>query len=258
MNQYQYLLTPIYQLLLCKTPQEWIDEAKKTQNLSLLLTDHLICELKAAQSAVYLLRKYIVTQEEQDNLLHKLRLFETFTYHKKGSIEALKKAITFTKKINAKSNLPYGQLFIDKLILLINEELHHFIQVLEIMQLYDIPYEHITAGQYAKKMLSHVETFEPNTLIDKLIISAFIEARSCERFYHIAPFLPNDIKEFYISLLRSEARHFKDYLILAAQITPQTHIQQRISFFQTIEKNLILNIDPYFRFHSGIPPIVLS
>jgi tRNA-(ms[2]io[6]A)-hydroxylase len=39
------LLTPILSFLKCETPQEWIDEAIKPENLNVLLIDHLICEL---------------------------------------------------------------------------------------------------------------------------------------------------------------------------------------------------------------------
>ena len=54
---YAPLLEPIYQFLLCRTPQAWIDEARKPENLTLLLTDQLVCELKAAQTATWLVRK---------------------------------------------------------------------------------------------------------------------------------------------------------------------------------------------------------
>ncbi|GAM61603.1 tRNA-(ms(2)io(6)A)-hydroxylase [Vibrio ishigakensis] len=45
-------------------------------------------------------------------------------------------------------------------------------------------------------------------------MGAFIEARSCERFAALAPYMDEDISNFYISLLRSEARHYQDYLTL--------------------------------------------
>ncbi|WP_284128090.1 tRNA isopentenyl-2-thiomethyl-A-37 hydroxylase MiaE, partial [Klebsiella pneumoniae] len=71
---------------------------------------------------------------------------------------------------------------IDKMVLLIKEELHHFYQVLEVMESRGIAYESTPASRYAKGLLAHMKTHEPQTLIDKLIIGAYIEARSCERF----------------------------------------------------------------------------
>ena len=67
-------------------------------------------------------------------------------------------------------------------------------------------------------------------MVDKLICGAFIEARSCERFAKLAPLLPKPIADFYISLLRSEARHYQDYLTLATEIAGQD-LSERIAFF---------------------------
>jgi tRNA-(ms[2]io[6]A)-hydroxylase len=43
----EQLLAPIKAFLQCDTPDEWITEAKKPENLKVLLIDHLICELNA-------------------------------------------------------------------------------------------------------------------------------------------------------------------------------------------------------------------
>ncbi|MBT8045901.1 MAG: tRNA isopentenyl-2-thiomethyl-A-37 hydroxylase MiaE, partial [Pontiella sp.] len=53
---------------------------------------------------------------------------------------------------------------------------------------------------------------EPGNLVDTLIVGAYIEARSCERFASLAPHVDEELSAFYGSLLKSEARHFKDYL----------------------------------------------
>jgi tRNA-(ms[2]io[6]A)-hydroxylase len=138
------------------------------------------------------------------------------------------------------------------MVLLIKEELHHFYQVLEIMKKKEIAFESIGASRYAKGLLSHVKTYEPDALVDKLIIGAFIEARSCERFAKLAPHLDEDLNKFYTSLLRSEARHYQDYLSLAEQIAGK-EVQERIDYFAKIEADLIETPDTDFKFHSGAP-----
>lgn len=45
------LLEPVHQFLHCRTPDAWLQKARMPENLPLLLTDHMICELKAAQTA---------------------------------------------------------------------------------------------------------------------------------------------------------------------------------------------------------------
>lgn len=248
----QQLLHPISQFLQCSTPDEWITEARKPENLRVLLLDHLLCELKAGQSAMYLIRKYAVDPASQHSLLDWFKPYEDFAYRGVGSIETLKGKSQISKAIMAKSDSPYSQELIDKMVLLIKEELHHFYQVLEIMEQRGVQYESIPASRYAKGLLSHMKTHEPETLIDKLIVGAYIEARSCERFAKLAPYLDEDIARFYISLLRSEARHYQDYLTLAEQIAGKD-ISERIAYFGRIEAALISSPDQEFKFHSGVP-----
>mgnify|MGYP000112734552 CR=1 FL=1 len=51
---YPQILAPVLNFLQCPTPQAWIDKARDPANLPLLLTDHMVCELKAAQTALLL------------------------------------------------------------------------------------------------------------------------------------------------------------------------------------------------------------
>lgn len=246
------LLEPIHDFLLCKTPTQWVGKAIKKENLSVILIDHLICELKAAQSAMFLIRKYAVDKESGDALLAWLKPFETLIYKREGNWRDLAAKNKLTKSIIPKSNSPYGQDLIDKMVLLIKEELHHFYQVLEIMDEYGVEYQSITPCRYAKGMLRNVKTFEPNALVDKLIVGAYIEARSCERFAKLAPHVDKRLGDFYISLLRSEARHYQDYLALAQEIA-DFDITQRVKEFGEIEAELIVSADEDFKFHSGTP-----
>lgn len=66
---YLQILSPIHNFLHCKTPQAWLDKARDPANLPLLLTDHLVCELKAAQTAMLLVRKYVADKQGSQALL---------------------------------------------------------------------------------------------------------------------------------------------------------------------------------------------
>ncbi|MBU3003030.1 tRNA isopentenyl-2-thiomethyl-A-37 hydroxylase MiaE [Paraglaciecola arctica] len=249
---YSELLKPINSFLQCATPQEWIEEAIKPENFSMLLLDHLICELKAAQSAMFLIRKYAVDKSGGNALLDWLQPFEQLIYKREGNWRELAAKNKLTKSVIPKSDSPYGQDLIDKMVLLIKEELHHFYQVLEMMDHYGVEYKSITPSRYAKGMLKHVKTHEPETLVDKLICGAYIEARSCERFAELAPHVDKRLGDFYISLLRSEARHYQDYLELAQSIAPAS-IKAKVEHFGKIEADLITSPDADFKFHSGMP-----
>lgn len=139
-----------------------------------------------------------------------------------------------------------------KMSRLAREELRHFEQVIAIMKKRGVPYEHVTASRYAASLHGHVAKRDPGKLIDTLIIGAIIEARSCERFAALAPFLDPVLQKFYLSLLQSESRHFTDYLALAERYAGQP-IGERVQFFLERERELIESADNEFRFHSGVP-----
>ncbi|WP_339898001.1 tRNA isopentenyl-2-thiomethyl-A-37 hydroxylase MiaE [uncultured Gilvimarinus sp.] len=140
---------------------------------------------------------------------------------------------------------------LNKMSRLAREELRHFEQVIAIMQSRGIAYEQINAARYAAELRKPVRTHEPARLVDTLIVGAIIEARSCERFAKLAPHLDDELQKFYLSLLKSEARHFKDYLKLAQKSAGNDSIDDRVMLFLEREKRLVQEVDSEFRFHSG-------
>lgn len=142
-----------------------------------------------------------------------------------------------------------------KMSKLAREELVHFDQVIGIMRSRDIPYSHLTASRYAGELNKHVRNHEPDKLVDRLIVGAFVEARSCERFACLVPHLDTELAQFYQGLLKSEARHFRDYLQLAS-LYAEGPIDDRVAYFAAVEKVLIESPDTEFRFHSGPMAIV--
>ncbi len=139
-----------------------------------------------------------------------------------------------------------------KMSQLAREELLHFEQVVGIMKDRGITYRHVSSSRYASGLRQHVRQGTQYELIDVLICGALIEARSCERFACLMPHLDPVLSKFYRSLLRSEGRHYQDYLTLARQYAGED-IQPRIDEYRAIERELIESPDPDFRFHSGIP-----
>ena len=142
---------------------------------------------------------------------------------------------------------------LDKMSRLAREELRHFEQVLKLMRSLDIVYVPLGASRYAQGLHKGVRKQEPGRLVDTLIVGALIEARSCERFARLAPSLNPELKAFYESLLKSEARHFSDYLTLAMPLSDEALFEKRLAYFRALEADLIQSPDTEFRFHSGPP-----
>lgn len=151
--------------------------------------------------------------------------------------------------------------FLNRLSKLAREELVHFEQVLKILKRRGIAYDHLSAAPYAAGLIELARKEEPGKLIDRLIISAFIEARSCERFAAIAPHLDDELQSFYLGLLRSEARHYTAYIDQARAVASEVGLPEsgagsvaaRIEEIRQRENELILAPATEFRFHSGVP-----
>lgn len=140
-----------------------------------------------------------------------------------------------------------------KLAQLIREEMLHYEQVLGIMNERGQDWKYLSAGRYAKGMLKHKRTYEPAAMVDVLIIGAFIEARSCERFAALAEVIEDErLAKYYRYLLKSESRHFEDYLALAQSLSEE-NIDERVALFKEVEAELIASPDTELRFHSGVP-----
>lgn len=197
------MLSAINQFLRCETPEAWLQEALRQQDV--LLVDHANCEKKAAATAMNLM------------------------YRHTSNTELLKKMSQLAR-----------------------EELLHFQQVVELMERREIKYIRLGASRYAAGLRELIAKEEREQLTDTLIVGAFIEARSCERFARLAPLLDSELAKFYRSLLKSEARHFQDYLALA-ESNAGGDIAARISRIAEEEARLIQSVDTEFRFHSGVP-----
>ncbi len=216
-------IRPVLEFLRCRTPNAWLDQA--AVDVKTLLLDHAALELKAAQQAQKLIWKYASTSG-RDAL---------------AVPEAARRRL-----LHAMSRLA-------------REELRHFEKVVSQLETRGYHYETLTASRYASGLHAQVRREEPGRLIDTLIVGAIIEARSCERFYSLLPqLLTRDaaLAKFYESLLRSEARHFNDYLGLALEIGRAEATDRSIELLAA-EALLVESPDSEFRFHSGVPASAL-
>ena len=157
--------------------------------------------------------------------------------------------------LNLLFRYPENALLVHRMSRLAREELRHFEQVLKLMAQRDVAYRHLTPSRYADGLRRHARTHEPVRLVDILIIGAFIEARSCERFEVLAPALDDGgVADFYLGLRESESRHFRHYLELAEQAAGED-ISARVQFFREVETALNEAPDVELRFHSGPPQL---
>ncbi len=93
----------------------------------------------------------------------------------------------------------------------------------------------------------------PGELIDRLLISALIEARSCERFHLLANACDDrELAKLYSGLWASEHGHYRTFIQLAEQILPAEVVSKRWNQMLDSEAKLIRNQSPGPRMHSGM------
>lgn len=106
---YPQILAPVLNFLQCPTPQAWIDKARDPANLPLLLTDHMVCELKAAQTALLLVRKYVADESGADALLEWLKPYEQFTFRDGPEPDFIALHRQIGKSVMPKTDDPWGR-----------------------------------------------------------------------------------------------------------------------------------------------------
>ncbi|MFM7193437.1 MAG: tRNA-(ms[2]io[6]A)-hydroxylase [Bacteroidota bacterium] len=81
-------------------------------------------------------------------------------------------------------------------------------------------------------------------LVEKLLLNALIEARSCERFRLLwKEIKDDDLKEFYHDLMVSEAGHYKNFISLARQYEDPDYVQHRWKEWLAAEALIVATLE---------------
>jgi len=90
-------------------------------------------------------------------------------------------------------------------------------------------------------------------LVDRLMISSLIEARSCERFALLAEACQDqELKKLYGGLWASEHGHYRTFIQLAEQILPADEVARRWEEMLEGEARIIRGQAVGPRMHSGV------
>lgn len=131
------------------------------------------------------------------------------------------------------------------------EELEHFELVNQWLDRRGIALAPLPAPPYGSKLSAQVRRDEPERLLDMLLVSGLIEARSHERLGLLAQHLPDpELAKFYRSLMASEARHYGAYWVLATTYFEVDVVTARLQELATVESELLATLHPHPRIHS--------
>jgi tRNA-(ms[2]io[6]A)-hydroxylase len=113
---------------------------------------------------------------------------------------------------------------------LAREELQHFKMVLEKIKEKNLTFGKERRDEYVNDLMKFIRKNDGKEalLIDRLLVCAMIEARSCERFKLLSQKLKDkELANFYHQLMKSEARHYTLFIKLAKELVPSADIEKR-------------------------------
>ncbi len=133
----------------------------------------------------------------------------------------------------------------------VHEELDHFTQMLDILAERGVAYEPIEPASYAARLMRQTAKKDPDALLDKLLVSSLIEARSCERFQVLAENVDDvELRDFYADLMVSEARHHTLYTNLAREMFDAETVRSRLDELAKLEWRALSEATEAPRLHS--------
>src|SRR6266480_4488290 len=116
---------------------------------------------------------------------------------------------------------------------LAREELGHFEQVLAELAVRGVAFRHQVPSPYAGQLMKAMRAREPERLVDTLLCSALIEARSCERMRLLA-----------------EALDHETYVELATAVAPDARVRTRLRELALHEAAVLASAPPIARLHA--------
>lgn len=141
--------------------------------------------------------------------------------------------------------------FVRALKEIVVEELDHFQQVLDLLSARGMKFRRLTPSSYGARLAELIRKQEPGKAVDRCLVAALIEARSCERFAILRDRLADrELAAFYGSLFESEARHHATYVEFAKLFAPAEEVERRLQELAIQEGEIIQQGDPVPRVHS--------
>ncbi|HXT60307.1 MAG TPA: tRNA-(ms[2]io[6]A)-hydroxylase [Pirellulales bacterium] len=133
---------------------------------------------------------------------------------------------------------------------IVTEELEHFRLVIDLLEARGVAFRRLKPSSYGARLGELVRKQEPGKAVDRLLVAALIEARSCERFALLKDRLRDrELADFYQGLFESEARHHASYVQLARLFADEDQIRERLEELAAAEAEIIDQGDALPRMH---------
>lgn len=135
---------------------------------------------------------------------------------------------------------------VDELTEIVAEEWSHFERVLAELKRRGHHLGPPRKDEYVQKLmaLERKGGSRESQLMEKLLLCALIEARSCERFKLLYENLSDpDLKKFYYEFMVSEAGHYTAFIQLARRYCPEEKVKNRLSELLEAESAIMRSLE---------------
>ena len=146
---------------------------------------------------------------------------------------------------------PDRHFLIEPMVSLAREEMEHFMQVYRLIRKRNEPYlASDSRDPYVGAMMDQLRHGRDERFLDRLVLSALIEARGGERFSLLAQQLckPED-KSFYTDLALRERGHYKIFINIAAKYFGASELESAVERLSELESEVMLAMPLTHRLH---------
>lgn len=128
---------------------------------------------------------------------------------------------------------------------LVAEEWGHFRKVLKEMAKRGVSLGRARKDDYVIGLQSYmIKGNSQGLLLEKLLVSALIEARSCERFRLLSLYCSDEsLRGFYHEFMVSEAGHYRMFIDLAKEYYPEDQVKKRWQEWLEIEAKVLAGLE---------------
>ena len=143
--------------------------------------------------------------------------------------------------------------WVDTMTGVARDEAVHLAQVTRLLTKRGGRLTRVHKNPYANGLRQLVRKGESSEVVDRLLVSALIEARSCERFSVLASAAEDvELKRFYQGLFASELGHYTVFLKLCKRVQTEDAVDRRWREMLETEASILAAQEPGPRIHSGL------
>lgn len=136
------------------------------------------------------------------------------------------------------------------------DEANHLAQVIRILNRRGARLTRHHSNPYANELRDLVRKGVTEEILDRLMVTALIEARSCERFKLLGEMTEDEeIGKLYKALYSSEFGHYKVFLKLALKVEKKATVERRWLQMLAAEAKILERQEPGPRMHSGLAQV---